>query len=1025
MEPQNPYVIGNSVGNSDAFVGRADILREVSHVLRHSQQNAIVLYGQRRIGKTSLLRELEAKLPREGAYTPIFFDLQDKAQQPLQQVLRELARKISEGWQKGKPNLGTDPEMTFGEVWLPELLKKNLPPDKSLVLLFDEFDVLADPESEQAGAAFFPYLRDLLTIDPKRLNFVFVIGRKVDDLAHIALSLFKGIPSKAVSLLNREDTVKLVRLSETNKSLNWTDKAIEKVWQLTSGHPYLTQGLCSRVWDNIYDNKPDDELPTVTLQNVETAISDTLATSDNAFRWLWDGLPPAERLVISALATADASAITEKKLEDHLLYNIEVPVGCIKVPYALRILQEWDLIELVEGCYRFRVELLRRWIAKNKPLSWLLEECEQVKKQADIREQADIHYETGLRFYNMGQPEEAIKNLSQAVLSDPYHKDANQLLAKSLREDKQSEEARKVLERLYEEQPDAACDSLISVLLDLARTSEREHGQQAEDEQLKFYKRILEINAKHPEAKDRWQNIWQRRGNKELGVVKDEDFEQALAQASDKALDNALEKYREGELNEKVKKIELEQHRRTMLVGWYQQAKVALRNGDKQRAQQLLIQVITAKPNYEQAAKYLNLAVTDSFMTRLKLFLAALDRRFFITSATAVVLVVVLVFIVGGLWFILPDTLFISEEVTGSEVGIKPQPIEQPPQLVTKPNTLTQILEQGFISAAFRSDFSYIEEETNKLVGFDVDILREFARRWFQNENTEKAVKLIPMTTNHYVESLINQEVNIVTSTLTESLDMNENIDFSLNYFQDSQRLLVRKDAGITDVCKLKGKKLAVIKSSTAKNIQNSLKDKCGFTIEIEDKFQNNSEVIEALKKQEVAAFVTTYATALKLLLEVHSDLEAILEIVEYELDKEFYRFAMPKDDGRFLKLVNMTLREMESDGTYARIYCKWFVTKPSYTLKIPEPINEAPDLEKMAKANSSSSSQECYPIEYIVQKGDTLSELAKIFYGESTLKYWVHIFNSDKNKETGVLIDNSPDRKINAGKKLWIPKPP
>jgi ABC-type amino acid transport substrate-binding protein len=1023
MEPENPYVIGNSVGNSDAFVGRADILREVSRVLRHYHQNAIVLFGQRRIGKTSLLRELEAKLPKEGAYFPIYFDLLDKAQQPLQQVLLELAQKISQGWQKGKPDLGTAPETTFREVWLPDLLKTNLPPDKSLVLLFDEFDVLADPKSEQAGAAFFPYLRDLLTIDPKRLNFVFVIGRKVDDLAHIALSLFKGIPSKAVSLLNREDTIKLVRLSETNNSLNWTDGAIEKVWQLTSGHPYLTQALCSRVWENIYDNKPDDE-PTVTLIHVETAISDTLATSDSAFRWLWDGLPPAERLVISALAT-DASAITKTQLEDHLLHNSEVPVGCLKMPYALRLLQEWDLIELVKGCYRFRVELLRRWIAKNKPLSFLLEECEQVKKQTDIREQTDIHYETASRLYNTGHPEEAIKYLSKAVLLEPYHKDANQLLAKILIQDKQSEEARQVLERLYEEQPDAACDSLISVLLDLARSSEREHGQQAEEEQLKFYQRILEINAKHPEAKDRWQNIWQRRGNKELGVVMDEDFEQALVQASDNALDNALEKYREGELHEKIKKIEMEQHRRTMLAGWYQQAKVALRNGDKQKAEQLLIQVINAKPNYEEAAKYLKLAVTDSLMTRLTLFLAALDRKFFITSATAVVLVVVLV-IVGGLWWsILPDTLFISEDVPGSEVGIKPQPIEQPPQLVTKPNTLTQIIEQGFISAAFRSDFSYIEEETNKLVGFDVDILHEFARRWFQNENTEKAVKLIPMTTTHYVDSLINQEVNIATSSLTESLNMNENIDFSINYFQDSQRLLVRKDAGITDVCKLKGKKLAVIKSSTAKNLQNSLKDKCGFTIEIEDKFQNNSEVIEALKKQEVAAFVTTYATALKLLLEVHSDFEATLEIVEYELDKEFYRFAMPKDDGRFLKLVNMTLREMESDGTYARIYCKWFVTKPSYTLKIPASINDVHGLEKMAKANSSSSFQECYPIEYIVQKGDTLSELAKIFYGESTFKYWDHIFNNEKNKKTGVLIDNSPDRQINAGKKLWIPKPP
>ncbi len=53
----NPYVVGNSVGDSPAFVGRVDILMEVLNILRHQQQNTILLFGQRRIGKTSVLRK--------------------------------------------------------------------------------------------------------------------------------------------------------------------------------------------------------------------------------------------------------------------------------------------------------------------------------------------------------------------------------------------------------------------------------------------------------------------------------------------------------------------------------------------------------------------------------------------------------------------------------------------------------------------------------------------------------------------------------------------------------------------------------------------------------------------------------------------------------------------------------------------------------------------------------------------------------------------------------------------------------
>jgi predicted AAA+ superfamily ATPase len=66
MPPINPYIIGDPVGNSPIFVGRDNILREVLKVLGNSHQNAITLYGQRRVGKTSMLQFLQLRLPQEG-----------------------------------------------------------------------------------------------------------------------------------------------------------------------------------------------------------------------------------------------------------------------------------------------------------------------------------------------------------------------------------------------------------------------------------------------------------------------------------------------------------------------------------------------------------------------------------------------------------------------------------------------------------------------------------------------------------------------------------------------------------------------------------------------------------------------------------------------------------------------------------------------------------------------------------------------------------------------------------------------
>ncbi|HHN93190.1 MAG TPA: ATP-binding protein, partial [Anaerolineae bacterium] len=93
--PTNPYTAGDPVGKTDAFVGRSDVLREVLRVLRHPTQNAITLYGQRRIGKTSILQYLELHLPEHGPYHPVLFDLMNKATLPLPAILHDLGRTIA------------------------------------------------------------------------------------------------------------------------------------------------------------------------------------------------------------------------------------------------------------------------------------------------------------------------------------------------------------------------------------------------------------------------------------------------------------------------------------------------------------------------------------------------------------------------------------------------------------------------------------------------------------------------------------------------------------------------------------------------------------------------------------------------------------------------------------------------------------------------------------------------------------------------------------------------------------------
>ena len=638
--PINPYIAGNPVGNTNAFCGRADILRDVLRVLRRPQDNAIVLYGQRRIGKTSVLQHLESQLPTQGHYCPIYFDLQDKATLTLGQVVSDLAQEMAHALKQTKPDLGEQPEITFRETWLPTVLQ-NLPKETALVLLFDEFDVLAAPDAQQAGSAFFPYLRQILTYDPQRLNFIFVIGRNVDDLDQIALSLFKGVDTKQVSLLNQEDTKKLIRLSEANTSLNWPDETMEYVWQQTNGHAFLTQQLCSHVWEQIYDDAPET-LPTATPENVENVIFDALDSSRNTLEWLWQGLPPAERVVASALAEAGPKPITELELEK-LLHESGVRVVIRELQNAPHLLQEWDLLEPAdEGGYRFRVELLRLWIHENKPLKRVQEELDRINPVAENL------FRAAQGLYYGEQLEEAANLLRQSIEFNPNHVSANQLLADILLAQGQAGEAREILERLYEYQPFVARPRLIQALLALV------HSNENEDEQLKLYEQVLKLDAEQPEAKS-W---WIKRGNEAyqadnletaLAAYKTANLSDKVAEIEQEILERKFNVFNKTEqtkhYEEALKQArqlaeeypdkrnwsaDLERlERKTKLPNLYQRAleELALQVGDKQKAQSLLAEVILLEPTYEEASRYLHLAVTGTDTSKILQELAIWQQR--------------------------------------------------------------------------------------------------------------------------------------------------------------------------------------------------------------------------------------------------------------------------------------------------------------------------------------------------------------------------------------------------------------
>lgn len=633
MLPVNPYIAGNPVTGEDAFFGRSDVLRKVLSALRSPNRNAITLYGQRRIGKTSILRELEQRLPKEGPYRPVYFDLQDKAAWPLHRVLFDLARTISSVIGTAEPSISSFEEDSdyYHAQFLSSVLSVSND-EESIVFLFDEFDVLDNPQQDQAGAVFFPYLRQLMET-AQRQQYVFVIGRKPEDLSNITLSVFKGVSSQRVSTLKKADADSVIQQSERNNSLSWSKSAVDKVWEFTHGHPYMTQLLCSVVWDRAYEEETPrtGALSAVRAKQVEQAIPEALEQGANAFQWIWDGLPPAERVVVAALAESGAEPVTHEALEQ-ILQRSGVRVIIRELELAPNTLIDWDLLEeIADRTYRFRVELLRQWVARNKPLAHVKEELDRLDPLAEGL------YQTGQAYFASRQLDEAVDQLQRALAANPNHLKAKLLLGRIWLEQKKVSNAAQILEEAYIYDEVSTRASLVQTLFAQADGATNEHDETAALE------RVLQIQPNQLAAKRRLSDIWIRRGD---GYLANGQFEQALEAYSrigdqDKIAEAqlALRRHQLRSKETEAKEFEKEEkweesaavyrqlveefpdegdwvsglkhaEKQAELASLYLEATGAIQNNDMERAGTVLSQIIAEQWQYKDTAKRLLLAAS-------------------------------------------------------------------------------------------------------------------------------------------------------------------------------------------------------------------------------------------------------------------------------------------------------------------------------------------------------------------------------------------------------------------------------
>jgi formylglycine-generating enzyme required for sulfatase activity len=376
---ENPYIAGNPITGVEMFFGREDVFDWIQQTLpgKH-RDNVIVLYGQRRTGKTSLLHQLGRHLaPR---YLCIFIDLHGLALQGLDGFLLELAQAITRGLRKDYqielPRLDrqiflADARQSFETAFLDTVWAAI--GNRHLLLMLDEAVRLEEQiRTGKLEPDVFQYLRHLMQHSP-RLNFLFSLGSGLEEMEKEYAFLFNTSLYKKISFLDRHAAVELIT-QPTTDVYKVSPQAIELIWQITSGHPYFTQLICH----SMFNHAVNDGIDLVQPAQVESVLDEAVERGSAVLKYVWEQSTQAEKAILAGMA-ATLRNPNRPASDARIRWNLTrqgIAIPQVEYPKAIKSLVAREVI-VQEGKklgYKFTVDLQRLWVAKHRHIEWVKEE---------------------------------------------------------------------------------------------------------------------------------------------------------------------------------------------------------------------------------------------------------------------------------------------------------------------------------------------------------------------------------------------------------------------------------------------------------------------------------------------------------------------------------------------------------------------------------------------------------------------------------------------------------------------------
>lgn len=401
----SPYVTGTPLdprNGHDVFYGREDVIAQISRQIG-KRGNVVLLEGNRRSGKTSILKHLEGHTTVAG-WLAVYSSLQgvDGASGlgvPTEAVFRGIAISIA----KALVTLGIETPLPDGKTlavgppafgvisracragidadapfecfreYLEQVLATLEPLKLGLVVMLDEFDKLQEGIDNGVTSPQVPENIRFLIQSYPNVSAILTGSRRLKRLREEYWSVLYGLGTTIQVTALDEANARRVVIEPVQGRLVYAKEAIDRVIAVTAGQPYLVQCLCNQIFD--YAARTKGRFITV------GAVDDSakaLVRNNEHFAVLWDYAgrgPETGRhrrqliLFICAQAFRDDTHVSFGPLRE-LLEQTGVDAAEAALDDDLAHLRELELIDvrgpIGDTEYRLTVPLMADWIEQQQ-----------------------------------------------------------------------------------------------------------------------------------------------------------------------------------------------------------------------------------------------------------------------------------------------------------------------------------------------------------------------------------------------------------------------------------------------------------------------------------------------------------------------------------------------------------------------------------------------------------------------------------------------------------------------------------